>query len=64
MIRKLITLMLVAAILSLSLAAPVYAGRGGEHRTSPCGGVGRLSMASGLSPAPSGILRRALHFVG
>jgi hypothetical protein len=31
MIRKLITLMLVAAILSLSLAAPVYAGRGGSH---------------------------------
>lgn len=31
MIRKLITRMLVAAVLSLSLAAPVYAGRGGFH---------------------------------
>jgi hypothetical protein len=31
MIRKLITLTLIAAVLTLSLAGPVYAGRGGFH---------------------------------
>jgi hypothetical protein len=55
MIRKLITLMLVAAILSLSLAAPVYAGgggRGGFHHGGCCWGgafVGGLLLGSVLA---------------
>lgn len=55
MIRKLLTLMLVAAILSLSLAAPVYAGRGGWggfHHGGCCWGgafVGGLLLGSVLA---------------